>query len=317
MSIVINTPSGNIGRALAEQLLAAGESITVISRTADKVASLVERGARLVQGSLDEEAVLAQAFSGARALFWLTPPVSRPDFKSWATRVGKTAAAAAAKAGIKTVVMVSSVGAHTGEGTGPVSVLREIENDFQARVPNFVALRAGFFMENLLMNLPSIASGTIYMPIPADTALPTVATRDIALMAASYLLCDGWRGHHLVGVHGPKDLTQNQVVVELSRVLGHSVRYQQVPVEAAKQAMLGFGMPDFAVNIFGEMYQAVVDGRMSAAEPRTPQSTTATTLREFIATVIKPALANLGSANAAGAGAGNAAGAGAGAGSAS
>lgn len=294
MSIVINTPNGNIGRALSEQLIAAGESITVISRTADKVASLVERGARLVQGSIEEEAVLDQALNGARALFWLTPPVGgRPDFKVWASGLGSQAAKAAKKAGVKTVVMVSSVGAQSGDGTGPVSVLRGIENDFQASVPNFVALRAGFFMENLLMSLHGIASGTIYMPLPADIPMPMVATKDIAMMAASYLLCDSWRGHHIVGVHGPKDLTQNQVVVELSRVLGQAVRYQQVPVEAAKQAMLGFGMPDFAVNIVGEMYQAIVDGRMNPVEPRTPHTTTATTLREFIGQVIKPALAQL------------------------
>ncbi|MBL9006063.1 MAG: NAD(P)H-binding protein [Myxococcales bacterium] len=298
MSIVINTPNGNIGRALAEQLLNTGETLTVISRTADKVAPLIERGARLVQGSIDDAATLDQALHGARALFWLTPPVGRPDFKVWATAAGAAAAAAAEKHGVKTVVMVSSVGAQTGDGTGPVSILRSVENEFQAHVPNFVALRAGFFMENLLMNLQSIGSGTIYMPIPADVPAPMVATRDIAMMAASYLLCDGWRGHHIVGVHGPKDLTQNQVVAELSRVLGKTVRYQQVPVEAAKQAMLGFGMPEFAVNIFGEMYQAIVDGRMRSAEPRTPQTTTTTTLREFIATVIKPALAGSGTQSA-------------------
>ena len=38
-------------------------------------------------------------------------------------------------------------------------------------------------------------------------------------------------------------------------------------------------MPDFAVNIVGEMYQAIVDGRMNQVEPRTPHTTTATTLR--------------------------------------
>jgi uncharacterized protein YbjT (DUF2867 family) len=299
MSIVINTPNGNIGRALAEQLLNAGEAVTVISRTADKVAPLVARGARLVQGSIDDAATLDQALTGAKALFWLTPPVGRPDFKTWGTAAGAAAAAAAEQHGVKTVVMVSSVGAQAGDGTGPVSILRSVENAFQAHVPNFVALRAGFFMENLLQSLGQIASGTIYMPLPADVPMPTVSTRDIALSAASYLLCDGWRGHHIVGVHGPRDLTQNQVVAELSRVLGKTVRYQQVPVEAAKQAMLGFGMPEFAVNIIGEMYQAIVDGRMKNAEPRTPQTTTATTLREFIATVIQPALvgSGLGSAS--------------------
>lgn len=54
MSIVIDTPNGNIGRASAEQLFAVGESITVISRTADRAAPLVAQGARLVQGAIDD-----------------------------------------------------------------------------------------------------------------------------------------------------------------------------------------------------------------------------------------------------------------------
>lgn len=290
MSIVINTPNGNIGRVLANLLLDAGEAVTIISRSADMVAALVERGARLVKGSMDDPHTLDQALHGARALFWVTPPASRPDYYDWSLGAASTAAHSARKQGTRSVVLLSSIGAHTGHGTGPVGILRSIENEFQRHLPNVASLRAGFFMENLLRELQAIKGGTIYSPIPADRAAPYVATRDIAHKAASYLLCDNWRGHHVVGVHGPKDLTQLQVVAELSRVLGKTIHYQQVPVEAARDAMLGLGMPDYLVDIYCEMYQAILDGRMSAAEPRTPESTTPTTLHALIEMVIKPAL---------------------------
>ena len=45
MSIVINTPTSNIGRALAARLLDAGERITILSRDKKKVSDLERHGA--------------------------------------------------------------------------------------------------------------------------------------------------------------------------------------------------------------------------------------------------------------------------------
>ena len=98
MSIVINTPTSNIGRALAVRLLDAGERITVLSRDKKKVDGLLRRGARVVEGSFEEPALLAEAFEGAEALFWLTPPPAPPDYYAWAVKCAKQAAAAAKKA---------------------------------------------------------------------------------------------------------------------------------------------------------------------------------------------------------------------------
>src|SRR6266568_4247415 len=78
MSIVINTPTSNIGRALAARLLDAGEHVTVLSRDKKKVDELLRRGARVVEGSFEEPTLLAEALEGAEALFWLTPPPARP-----------------------------------------------------------------------------------------------------------------------------------------------------------------------------------------------------------------------------------------------
>ncbi len=73
MSIVINTPTSNIGRALATRLLDAGERVTALSRDKKKVDEL-PRGVRVVEGSFEEPALLAKALEGAEALFWFTPP---------------------------------------------------------------------------------------------------------------------------------------------------------------------------------------------------------------------------------------------------
>jgi len=295
MSIVINTPTSNIGRALASRLLDAGESVTLLSREKKKVDELARRGARVVEGSFEDPALLAKALEGAEALFWLTPPPARPDYYAWAAKCAKQAAAAAKKAGVRRAVVLSSAGAHTGPGTGPVGPGREMENDFEAALPAVVSLRPGIFMENFLRSAETIAkSGQIFLPIPPGKRWPVVATADIADKAACWLLDRSWSGHHRVGVHGPKDLSTDEAAAIISSELGKPVKCVGLTPDQARGAMQSMGMPGFVVDIIIEMYVAYIEGRLDAAEPRTPNTTTPTSLAEFARTTLVPAIrANL------------------------
>ncbi|ACY15072.1 NAD(P)H-binding protein [Haliangium ochraceum] len=293
MRITINTPNGTIGRALAELLLDAGAELSIIARSPDKAQDLVARGARLVPGSIDDEAVVDQALEGADALFWLTPPAPRPDYLHWAVTTGRQAAALAAKHGVGKVVVLSSVGAHNGAGTGPVSCLLPIEEAFADAVPHTVALRAGMFMENLLRSIDTIAqAGAIYMPIAADQPLPLVATRDIAKVAAEELLAGASGGHRVRGVHGPAAMSNAQATAVLAEVLERPVSYYAVTLEQAREAMAAAGMPEFAQELYLEMYRAIAEGRLDPAEPRTSETTTPTTMAEFAREVLAPAVAS-------------------------
>ncbi len=295
MSIVVNTPNGNIGRGVAERLLAAGQPVTVISREASKVADLVARGARLVTGSFEDPAVLDAALAGATALFWVTPPTYRPDRDAWLAATTGAAADAVRRNGVRRVVVVSSTGAQHGRGTGPVNALGAIERAFQAVAPDVAVLRCAFFMENLLQDAPTLAAqGAIYGPVPADKAFAIVATRDIAGVAAARLLDRSWGGHATIGVHGPEDVTYSRVAAILTEALGKPVTYVPVPLAAARQGMLDGGMPPFLAGLFTELLEAMSSGRLDPAEPRTAESTTPTSLRAFAREVIRPAVAAAG-----------------------
>jgi uncharacterized protein YbjT (DUF2867 family) len=291
MSIVINTPTSNIGRALAARLLDAGEQITVLSRDKKKVDELLRRGARVVEGSFEEPALLAEALEGAEALFWLTPPPARPDYYTWATKCAKQAAAAAKKAGASRAVVVSSMGAHSGPGTGAVGPAREMENDFEAALPAVVSLRPGIFMENFLLSAEMIAkAGQIFVPIQPGKKWPLVATADIAAKATCWLLDRGWTGHHRVGVHGPQDLSTGEAAAIIASAVGKPVQCIDATLEQARGALTSMGMPNFVVKLIIEQYVAFRDGRLDPAEPRTPDTTTPTTLAEFARTTLVPAV---------------------------
>jgi uncharacterized protein YbjT (DUF2867 family) len=293
MHIVINTPGSNIGRPLVLSLLAAGEKVTVISRNPTSIADLVEKGAHVVEGSIDDPATLDRAFAGAEAVFWLTPPAFRPDFKEWAVATGRAAAEAARRHGVRKAVVLSSVGAQTGPGTGPVGVLLAIENAFRESLPDVVALRAGYFMENTLRNLQTIvAQGAIYSPVPADKKAPTVATRDIAAVAGEELR-GGAGGHRIRGVHGPVDLSAREQAQILTEALGRPVQYVEVPVAAARAGMIAAGLPEFAADLYAEMYQGLIDGRMDVAEARSSETTTPTDFATFAREAVRPAVEQL------------------------
>jgi uncharacterized protein YbjT (DUF2867 family) len=291
MRIVINTPNGNIGRPLTERLLDAGAQVTLITRRPESVADFVARGARLVEGSIDDPSVVGRALEGADALFWLTPPIYRPDASEWATGAAATAAGIAKRLGVRRVVVLSSIGAQSGPGTGPVGWLLAVEDAFRAGVPDVVALRPGFLMENLLLDIPTIRDqGVLYSPTPTDKPFPLVASVDVAARAAAFLLDSTQKGHVNVGVHGPADLPYRRIAEVLSAALGRSIRHVETTLEQTRQAMLAAQRPEFVADLYVEMFRAIREGRMDPAEPRTASTTTATTLTEFATRVLSPKL---------------------------
>ena len=174
-----------------------------------------------------------------------------------------------------------------GEGAG-VRVLQ----DAQKRHPNDPKKQVAYFMENFLGNLGTIRSdGAWYMPQPADTKMPLVATRDIARVAAEELRAT-WSGHRYRGIHGPEDLSMGEVADILTGVLERNVSFVSVPLEGALDGMRGAGVPEFVVSLYRGMLEGLGNGRMVPAEPSSAQTTTPTSFATFAREVLRPAFAS-------------------------
>ncbi len=294
MRIAVNTPSGHIGGRLAERLLAAGAEVAILSRHPGKVGDLVGRGARLVEGAIEDGAALESLFAEADAAFWLTPPHMEPGFRDWAREAAARAGRALRGAEVRRVVNLSSIGAQHREGTGPIAVLNRVEETLAESCPDLVHLRAGFFMENLLPMLPqALERGLVELPVSGDRRFPMVATRDIADRAADLLLDEGWSGRRTLGVHGPRDLGFDEVAAVLAEKLGRPVQYRRIAPERMREGLLAVGTPPAAADLIVEMYEGAERGLLRPAEPRTPESTTPTTLERFAERVLVPAAERL------------------------
>ena len=291
MTIVINTPNGNIGRRSAEQLLDSGMPVRIVSRNPDKVTDLTSRGASLVIGSTDDAQTLAKAFEGAETVLWLTPPAYRPDYGSWVRETSEKAANAMASAQVERLINISSIGAHAGGGTGPIAYLGEVEAIFNETIPNVVHLRAGSFMENHLADITSIASeGKLYSPLPKNAPMAKIATSDIGDVAATYLLGSQWEGQKVHELQGPRDLTPSESAELIGEGIEKPIELVEITIDQAKQGMLTAGVPDFVAALYTEMFAAMREGRITAEQPRTPETTTPTGLRRFATTALKPAV---------------------------
>jgi uncharacterized protein YbjT (DUF2867 family) len=145
-------------------------------------------------------------------------------------------------------------------------------------------------MENLLRQAQAIKEqGTFSMANASDRPLPTVASRDIAAAAASLLLDSSWSGQASVPVVGPDNLTPDGMAEVISETLGRTVRYHQVPVADRLAMMLQRGASEAMAQDFADMVEAQNNG-IYDAEPRDPNSVTATSFRQWCLDTLGPAV---------------------------
>ncbi len=293
MKIAVTTPTGQIGRKLADELLAErAHEVVLLARKPDQLAQERGQGARIEQGDLEDEAFVKRATAGVDALFWLNPPnYQTTDFPAYYTRLAECAASAISANRINRVVLLSSVGAHLGRGVGPVNSFAEGERILRTVSPHLTILRPAFFMENYVLSVPTIAQAkSIFMPVSGTARVPMIATQDIAHVAARTLADTRWTGTRILPLNGPKDYSFDEAAQILSKALGEPVKHVTVKPEQAKQALQQAGMSDHVIGLFLEMYDAIEQGRMKPEQPRNFESTTPTEFERFAKDVLAPAI---------------------------
>jgi uncharacterized protein YbjT (DUF2867 family) len=259
MKIAVTAPTGHVGSAVADFLLdIGGVDVKLLGRRPEKLKKFVHRGAEVVAGSQDDADYLTDATGDVDALFWVTPPgYGSDDLRGFQNRLGKAAATAVRVNGIPRVVNLSSLGADLASGVGPISGLHDVEELLNEACRHVAHLRPGFFFENLLWQLDSIRKwGRISLPLSGTKRYPMIATRDIGRMAASRLASRGWVGHFVGELHGPADLSFDEVAKILSETLDRKIVYVKCDREEARQFMLDSAMSESAVDSMLEMYDA-------------------------------------------------------------
>ena len=289
--IIITTPTGAIGHQVLERVLRGEEPIRVIARDPSGLPSHVRERVDIVRGSHGDTTVVNQAFAGADSVFWVVPPDPRAQTLDGAYLDFTRPACAAFKSqGIKRVVGISALGRGTpaAADAGLVTASLKMDDLIASTGVHYRAVTNPSFMDNLLRQVELIKNqGMFSLPISGDLKQPSACTRDIAATAAKLLLDQSWNGVGSVPVLGPEDLSYNDMATIMSEVLGKPVRFQEAPGQAFKARLLERGMSEAMAQANLDMWDAYNQG-LDAAEPRTPQSTTPTSFRQWCEEELKP-----------------------------
>ena len=287
--IVITTPTGLIGRQVLDRVLAGDEPVRVIVRDRSRLSPQARERVEVIDGSHGDPEVVDRAFAGADSVFWLAPPNrSAPTVEAVYADFTRPACEAIVRHGVERVVDVSALGRGVSDRAGLVSASLAMDDLIASTGVGFRALLMPSFMDNVLRQAEAIKRhGMFFSTVAPERRLPTCATRDIAAVAADLLLDHSWSGQGTVAVLGPEDLSHLDMARIMSDVLGKPVGYRQIPIDAFSQQLADAGMSEAMIEAMIEMMVAK-DRGLDEAEPRTPQSTTPTSFRQWCEEVLRP-----------------------------
>ncbi|MFD6332011.1 SDR family oxidoreductase [Streptomyces niveus] len=225
--IVVTGATGNIGRPLTQALAEAGEQVTAVSRHT----AAVPDGVRHVVADLAEPAGLRPALDGAKSLFLLLSGDLHATGAAPADIIGE-----AASAGVRRVVLLSTLGVVTRPFGQTRMAMRALEDTLRESGLEWAILRPGGFASNALWWAESVRTRQVVAAPFGDTGVPVIDPADIAAVAAACLLED----RHTGGAYeltGPEVITPRRQTEAIAAALGTPVRFHQLTREEAKAAM--------------------------------------------------------------------------------
>lgn len=289
MRIAVTTPTGNVGRHVVAMLLRAGVRPRVLVRDPGRLDADVRREVDAVAvDQRDPDAVVA-ATAGVDALFWVDPPSTGEDPLGDYALATASVVRAVKSNGVERTVFQSSVGAEKRHGAGEIDGLAATELALDNLGATVTHLRCGYFFTNLELQLDAVRAGVIPVILPLDQPLAWVAPRDIAEVATTRLLSTDWSGRCVQAVHGPADLTWPQAAEKVSAAVGRPLRAERVSDDAMRNLLRTSGMTDGLVEAVMGMSTGLRDGFVPE-QPRTPHTTTPTTLAAWAYDVLRPQL---------------------------
>jgi uncharacterized protein YbjT (DUF2867 family) len=290
---VVLGATGNTGSIVADTLLGMGRKVRVFGRDAKKLAPFVSRGADAFVGDVADAEALHSAFTGAEAVYAMTPPnVTSTNYRAYQDEVTDAVAAAIESAGVNYAVTLSSIGADKAEKTGPIAGQHHMETRF-AKISglNALHLRAGYFMENTLPQAGIIQQfGMMAGPVRGDLPVPMIATRDIGAAAADALLRLDFTGQQTRELLGQRDITYLEVARIVGTAIGRpALAYVQLAAEQVIMALTQLGISKNVASLICEMSEALNSGHIKPLEARSESNTTPTSFETFVQEVFLPA----------------------------
>lgn len=264
MNYVITGSIGHISKPIVEGLVKAGHSVTVITSKAENAAKIEILGAKPAVGSVEDADFVTQAFAGADAVYLMIPPKwGVTDWRGFQNEVADNYIAAIKTNAVPYVVMLSSIGAHMGNGAGPVDGLYDLEQKLKTIDDlNVKVLRPSYFMYNLFGMVGMVKGMGMMGSNFGDDKVVLVHTSDIAEAALQNLMNLDFTGNQIQYI-----ASDERTGAEIATVLGEAVGKPETPWivfsdEQSKQGILQAGLNEEIATGYTTMGKSIRNGTM-------------------------------------------------------
>jgi uncharacterized protein YbjT (DUF2867 family) len=246
MKIILTGSLGHIGKPLTQELVQKGYSVTVISSNPEKQKDIEALGATAAIGNLQDVNFLTATFIGAEAAYCMAVGYfnSNLDSITYGEKLANNYVQAIQQSGIKRVVYLSSIGAHTDQGNGVLVFHYAVENILK-KLPSDVGItfmRPVGFYHNLLGFINTIKTqGVIASNYGGDDKVPWVSPIDIAAAVVEEITTPlvGRKVRYVAS----EEITCNEIASILGAAIGKpDLKWIVIPDEQLLNGMIAAGM---------------------------------------------------------------------------
>ena len=259
-NILVIGSTGNVGRALTEELTRAGERVRAATRNPSQLKA--SAGVEPVRFDYDDASTFAAALDGTDRVFMIGPPDPTPH------KIMLPFVEEAARDNRK-VVLMTAMGTEFDESGS----LRQVELALERSGSPFVILRPNWFMDNFHTSwlAPIQQAGVIPLPA-ADGRTSLIDARDIGASAAAALRTDRFDGQAFT-LTGPEPLTYTEAAAILSKAAGREIQYVAVDDESFVKSLLDAGAPAGLARYLAPLFGFVRQGAAATVSAAVEQLT--------------------------------------------
>ena len=256
--IVVTGANGQLGRLVIEQLLQRGvpaSGIVAAVRNPAKAADLAARGVQLREADYGKPETLARAFAGAERLLLISSSELGARLPQHQAVI---AAARAARVG--QLVYTSLLHAERSP-LGLAAEHRATEEAIAAAGLPHVLLRNGWYTENYLASVPAALQHGAFIGSAGAGRIASATRADYAA-AAAVVLTQPIGASRVYELAGDRAYTLAELVAELNRQTGKSVRYQDLPQAEFAAALVGAGLPRPVADLLADSDAGAAKGAL-------------------------------------------------------
>ncbi|MEI7058977.1 SDR family oxidoreductase [Nocardioides sp. CCNWLW239] len=259
MTLAITGASGQLGRLVADQLLATVDPAEVVLLTRDpaKLADYAERGADVRAADFDKPADLVDAFAGVDRVLLISTDVVGARVEGH-----RAAIDAAAKAGVRHIAYTSVPEPTSDNPAGVVPDHAATEDALRESGLAWTMLRNNLYADMQVDAVAQAAASGQLVTNVGDGAAAYVTRADCAAVAVGVLTGDGHEGK-TYDVTGPRAYTATDLAALAADKSGKPVEVVQVDDEAYTAGLVSAGLPDFVAPLLTSFGAATRLGKLA------------------------------------------------------